>query len=57
MVVRGKSINLFFMGGTPNGCIKCRLINWTGIDYKNNAICTEIDDSKYKEYRVENMSE
>ena len=45
------------MGGTPNGCIKCRLINWTGIDYKNNAICTEIDDSKYKEYRVENMSE
>lgn len=29
MSVRGKSINLFLMDGTPNGRIKCTLANWT----------------------------
>lgn len=34
MSVRGKSINLFLMDGTPNGRIKCTLANWTGVAYK-----------------------
>lgn len=34
MSVRGKSINLFLIDGTPNGRIKCTLANWTGVAYK-----------------------
>lgn len=34
MASRGKSINLFLMDGTPTGCIKCTLANWTGVVYK-----------------------
>ncbi|NBJ70639.1 MULTISPECIES: GIY-YIG nuclease family protein [Clostridia] len=34
MSVRGKSINLYLMDGSPNGRIKCTLANWTGIAYK-----------------------
>lgn len=34
MSTRGKSINLFLLDGTPNGCIKCTLANWTGVAYK-----------------------
>lgn len=37
MAVRGKSINLFLMDGTPNGRIKCTLANWTGVAYKIHA--------------------
>lgn len=32
--MRGKSINLFLMDGTPNGRMKCTLANWTGVAYK-----------------------
>lgn len=34
MAVRGKSINLYLMDGTPTGRIKCTLANWTGVAYK-----------------------
>jgi hypothetical protein len=34
MPMRGKSINLFLMDGTPNGRIKCTIANWTGVAYK-----------------------
>jgi len=34
MAIRGKSINLFLMDGTPTGRIKCTLANWTGVAYK-----------------------
>jgi len=34
MAIRGKSINLFLMDGTPTGRIKVTLANWTGIAYK-----------------------
>ena len=47
MAVRGKSINLFLMDGTPNGRIKCTLANWTGIAYKIPR--TELDKCKDRE--------
>ncbi|RFT26114.1 methionine sulfoxide reductase, partial [Gardnerella vaginalis] len=31
---RGKSLNLYLIGGTPSGLIKCTLANWTGLAYK-----------------------
>ncbi len=34
MALRGKSINLFLMDGTPTGRIKVTLANWTGMAYK-----------------------
>ncbi|MDO4493363.1 MAG: GIY-YIG nuclease family protein [Clostridia bacterium] len=34
MAVRGKSIHLFLMDGTPMGRMKCTLANWTGLTYK-----------------------
>lgn len=34
MTIRGKSINLFLMDGTPNRRIKCTLSNWTGVAYR-----------------------
>jgi hypothetical protein len=34
MTIRGKSINLYLMDGTPTGRIKVTLANWTGIAYK-----------------------
>lgn len=47
MAVRGKSINLFLMDGTPNGRIKCTLANWTGVAYKIPR--TELDKCKNRE--------
>lgn len=44
MTVRGKSINLFLMDGTPSGRIKCTLANWTGVAYKIPR--TELDNCK-----------
>ncbi|MFK4474782.1 hypothetical protein ABH897_004550 [Paenibacillus sp. RC73] len=44
MTVRGKSINLFLMDGTPSGRIKCTLANWTGVVYKIPR--TELDKCK-----------
>lgn len=32
--MRGKSITVFLMDGTPTGRIKCSLENWTGVAYK-----------------------
>jgi len=50
MAIRGKSINLFLMDGTPNGRIKCTLANWTGVAYKiprtELDACRERDDLK-----------
>ena len=50
MALRGKSINLFLMDGTPNGRIKCTLANWTGVAYKiprtELDACRERDDLK-----------
>lgn len=34
MAIRGKSINLFLMDGTPTGRIKVTLANWTRVAYK-----------------------
>ena len=42
--MRGKSINLFLMDGTPNGRMKCTLANWTGVAYKIPR--TELDKCK-----------
>ena len=42
--MRGKSINLFLMDGTPSGRIKCTLANWTGVAYKIPR--TELDKCK-----------
>ena len=44
MSVRGKSITLFLMDGTPNGRFKCTLPNWTGVVYKIPR--TELDKCK-----------
>ncbi|MCV4234494.1 GIY-YIG nuclease family protein [Virgibacillus sp. LDC1] len=44
MDLRGKSINLFLMDGTPTGRIKCTLANWTGLAYKIPR--TELDKCK-----------
>ncbi len=32
--MKGKSINVFLIDGTPTGKIKCTLQNWTGVAYK-----------------------
>jgi len=32
--MRGKSVNLFFMGGDSTGRIKCTVPNWTGVVYR-----------------------
>lgn len=46
--MRGKSINLFLMDGSPAGRMKCTLSNWTGIAYKIPRTelekCKERDD-------------
>jgi len=34
VTIRGKSVNLFLMDGTPTRRIKCTLSNWTGVAYK-----------------------
>lgn len=47
MAVRGKSINLFLMDGSANGCIKCTLANWTGVAYKIPR--TELDKCKERD--------
>ncbi|GEN82868.1 hypothetical protein SLU01_11800 [Sporosarcina luteola] len=44
MSVRGKSINLFLIDGTPSGRIKCTLANWTGVAYQIPR--TELDKCK-----------
>jgi hypothetical protein len=44
MAVRGKSINLFLMDGTPTGRIKVTLANWTGVAYRIPR--TELDKCK-----------
>lgn len=44
MSMRGKSINLFLMDGTPTGRIKVTLANWTGVSYKIPR--TELENCK-----------
>ena len=44
MKTKGKSINLYLLDGTVNGCVKCSLMNWTGVAYKIPR--TELDRCK-----------
>lgn len=46
-MIKGKSINIFLIDGTPTGKIKCTLQNWTGVAYKipRNLLDTYKDNS------------